>query len=221
MSAFQRVVGAVSAGSLIGGISYFLFSKKYQQNLDESPPTGDTVSLALNAAEKLISTARFAVFITIDQQGFPHARVIDPLPPCKKFDEIWIGTNRYTRKVSHLLGNPRSSLIYFDSSSLGFAYISGLGSLVDDPQVKADKFASGWWLFYPEGPSGPRFLLIRFVPTRIEIISPLHKLASGLNSWRPITLLRESSSNSGWGVEPAPTESFLSKQRNGLDEDGK
>jgi general stress protein 26 len=212
----------LAGASIVGGISWAAISrsKSHRRHSDDFHPNENKISFALHAAQKLISNSRFAVFVTIDQHGFPHARMIDPLPPDSNFDEIWIGTNRYTRKVSHIAANPRTCLVYFDASSLGFAYVSGHCSLVDDNQVKNDKFASGWWLFYPEGPAGPRFTLIRFVPNRIEVVSPLHQLASGLNSWRPIALLKESAVST-WTIEASPPEPFLAKLRNGLDEDGK
>ena len=211
------VVCAASLGIVGGGISFF----SNGVNKPKSRDSLDNTSRILHAAKQLILNARFPVFVTMDSDGFPHARMIDPLPPDDRFDEIWIGTNRFTRKVGHISSNPRTALIYFDTASLGFAYLSGHCYIHDDPNLKSEKFASGWWMFYPEGPSGPRFVLIQFVPHRIEVVSPLHHIASGLNSWRPASLVRDKQAAAGWSLEPALPESLVAKLRNGLDADGK
>ena len=215
-----RKIAAAASVLGVGGVSWAVTMQNRQRSI-ESNGDRDPVSFALRAARSLISNARFAVFVTIDQKGFPHARVIDPLAPNNNIDDIWIGTNRFTRKVAHISQNPRTALIYFDLSSLGFTYMSGLCSLHDDKQLKEEKFTSEWWLFYPEGPLGPRFALIRFVPERLEVVSPLHKLAAGLNSWRPVALVRSSEASGKWALEATPPDDLVQKLRNGLNEDGK
>ncbi len=215
----RKILAAASLLGL-GGVSWAVARRKSETKI-ESNGNHDPVSFALRAARSLISNARFAVFITMDQKGFPQARVVDPLLPNTNIDDIWIGTNRFTRKVAHISQNPRTALIFFDLSSLGFTYMSGLCSLHEDKHLKQEKFTSEWWLFYPEGPLGPRFALIRFVPQRLEVVSPLHKLAAGLNSWRPIALVRDSDAAGEWALEAPPPEDFVQKLRNGLNEDGK
>jgi general stress protein 26 len=220
--AFRKIVAAASVLG-IGGVSWAAAKKNRDSSIEENGDHGDRdpVSFALRAARSLISNARFAVFVTIDQKGFPYARVIDPLSPNSSIDDIWFGTNRFTRKFAHISQNPRTALIYFDLSSLGFTYMSGLCSVHEDKQLKDEKFTSEWWLFYPEGPLGPRFVLVRFVPERLEVVSPLHRLAAGLNSWHPIVLVRNSETLGKWALEASPPDDLIRKLRNGLNEDGK
>ncbi len=189
----------------------------------------DSVSYTLRAARALISKARYAAFISIDEKGFPHACIVEPLATNNTIDEIWVGTNCHTRKITNISNNPRTAMMYFDKTTLGFTYLSGESALTEDKQLKEENFAPKWHLFYPKGPSDPRFALIRFVPQRLEVVSPLHKLAAGLNSWRPIAMTRDpaTSTEAGpvppgeWALEPPPPEALVQKLRHGLNEDGK
>lgn len=43
---------------------------------------------------------------------------------------------------------------------------------------------SEWYVFYPEGPSKEgRFVMIKMVPARLEVVSPPEGVASGENEW--------------------------------------
>jgi hypothetical protein len=61
------------------------------------------------AAIDIVQKARYCTFITIDQQGQPQARIVDPLAPDAGFT-VWIATNPLTRKVEQVRSNPRVTL---------------------------------------------------------------------------------------------------------------
>jgi general stress protein 26 len=233
MSATRKILAAASAVLGIGGLAAVSWSVVNPGHHDDmSLEVGsclDSVSYTLRAARALISKARYAAFITIDEKGFPNACIVEPLALNHTIDEIWVGTNCHTRKITNISHNPRTAMLYFDKTTLGFTFMFGESVLTEDKQLKEENFAPKWHLFYPKGPADPRFALIRFVPQRLEVVSPLHKLAAGLNAWRPVAMTRDPATTTEaghvpageWTLEPPPTEALLLKLRNGLNEDGK
>ncbi len=141
----------------------------------------------LMAAREISRKARYASLVTIGPEGQPLARIVDPLGPDEDFS-VWIGTNPATRKVADLAHDPRATLQFFDASLPGYVTLVGTASVVANAEVKAVHFKEEWGPFYKDRFRGPDFVLLKFVPKRLEIVSQSHGLVNDPRNWRPVML---------------------------------
>lgn len=138
----------------------------------------------LEAAREVMVAARYCTLVTLDRSGHPRARVMDPFPPEEDLT-VWMGTNRSTRKVAELEADPRATLSCFDPGGVGYVTLLGEASLVDDPAERESRFKPEWREFYEDEYRGADYVLIRFEPRRLEIVSLAHSIASGPRAWKP------------------------------------
>jgi general stress protein 26 len=96
------------------------------------------------------------------------ARVLQPFPPGPDL-EVWLGTSRRTRKVNQLRADPRATLVYQDDGKSACVVLVGRAEVVEDLAERRRRFRPMWWAFYPDGPEGEDYLLLRFAPERIEV----------------------------------------------------
>ena len=141
----------------------------------------------LSAARSVMSAAGLTTFISLDQQGHPQARTMDPFPPEEDFT-VWMGTKRSTRKVLQIQKDSRTTLHYFDPAGPSYVTLIGHAEIVDDRAENLRHFKPAWESFYQDGPRGPDYLLIRFRPFRLEMVSIEHGIAADPLSKRPAIL---------------------------------
>ena len=139
------------------------------------------------AARDVIGKARYCAFVTIGEDGYSEARVVDPFAPESDMT-IWVATNIVTRKVGQIKKNPRVTLLYFDRASFGYVTILGKAELIDDPAEKAKRWKEEWVQFYKDKNRGADYLLIRVRPSRLEVINFAHGLTGDPKTWRPAVL---------------------------------
>jgi general stress protein 26 len=148
-----------------------------------SPPRAEVIA----AAKDMMQTARYSTLVTIAEDGQPQARIVDPFAPESDFT-VWIATNPLTRKVTEIGRNPRVTLLYFNAAAAEYVTVHGIAALVTDAAVKARHWKEEWAAFYKDGPRGDAYLLIRVRPTRLELVSPRHRLMNDPKTWRPVIL---------------------------------
>lgn len=159
----------------------------YAQRAGAAAPTGRAPSKTeiVAAARDVMQRARYATFTTVDANGQPQSRVVDPVAPDSGL-VVWIGTNPATRKVGEVRAHPRVSLLYFDATGLEYAMLTGAATVVTDAREKARHWKPEWAPFYPKGAQDPGYVLIRVAPSRVEVVSPRHNLMNAAKDWRPV-----------------------------------
>jgi general stress protein 26 len=142
----------------------------------------------VNAALEIIESARFCALITIDETGHPQARTMQPFPPDENM-VVWFGTNPKSRKVKEINNDPRVTLYYGDPSGDGYVVLTGNAILVSDPSEKSKRWMEEWEAFYPD--RDDNYLLIKFIPDKMEVVSYKHGLTGDSESWRaPFILIK-------------------------------
>lgn len=142
----------------------------------------------LKAAGQVIAAARYATLSTVDDlSGYPQSRVVDPFAPEPDFT-IWIGTNAATRKLQQIRLNPRVALLYFDAPRQHYVSITGVASIVRDAAEKSRRFKPEWKTFYKDGSAGDDYVLIKVVPSRLEIVADSLGMKNDPVTWRPVTI---------------------------------
>jgi general stress protein 26 len=158
-----------------------------------SPSTAQTAAAVptraqiLDAARDLMQAARYCTFVTVDEEGQPRARVVDPFPPETDMT-VWMATKAATRKVAQIRKNPRATLLCFDGTKKGYVTLLGTAAVVDDPVEKAKRWKPEWKDFYDDENRGKDYVLIRLKPTRLEVLSPAHGLGNDPRTWLPPSL---------------------------------
>ena len=137
------------------------------------------------AAKEIISGASTCALITLDSEGAPRARAMDPFPLEEDFT-VWFGTNSNSRKVTQIKNDPRVTLYYLSKDATGYVIISGKAVLVDDQKTKDHYWKEKWKDFYPE--SRDNYLLIKVIPHWMEVLSPTHNIYNDSITWQPPVL---------------------------------
>lgn len=135
----------------------------------------------LEVAREIMLSARYCALISIDVEGQPRARTVDPFEPGDNF-VVWMATRPVTRKVDQIRKNPKTTLYYWDSDASSYVTLMGTAELVDDEAtLKAMRREQDSERFYPDFPDD--YLLIRFTPDYLEAIVPGYR--GDRETWAP------------------------------------
>ena len=153
-------------------------------------------AMVLQAARETMEAARYCFLVTRDEAGRMNARVMDPFLPEDDMT-VWLATNASTRKVDQIRKDSRATLAYYDAASMGYVTLLGTARMVDDLDERRNRWKPEWAGFYPDGPTADDYVLIEFMPSRIEVMSFTHEVMSGGAFWPAVLDLK----GSGWTLE--------------------
>lgn len=154
----------------------------------ENESTQDSRSELLLVGREIMFAAKTCALITVDEEGQPRVRAMDPFPPESDFT-VWFGTNPKSRKVSQIENDPRVTLYYLDSDASGYVMISGIAQLVNDPKEKLKYWKDAWEEFYPD--RNENYMLIKVSPISMEISSAPRGIDGDSLTWKPAEVLFE------------------------------
>lgn len=127
----------------------------------------------LVAAREIISQTTYCGLVTVDSNGQPQVRTMNPFP-VKDDLVIWFATARSSRKVGELKANPKVAVYFADHiTAKGYVNISGKAEVIDDKEL-LQKMKRDYWDGIPNWQD--IFVLIKIVPERLEVINYKHKL---------------------------------------------
>lgn len=109
-------------------------------------------------------------FLTTVHDGRPCSRLVQHLS-VEDDATLWIGTSPVSRKAGQLAANPEVLYAVEDRGDLAYVVVYGAARLVDDLDERRRLWDPGAIAFFPDGPEGDDFVLIRLVPRRIELMS--------------------------------------------------
>ncbi len=165
-------------------ISVFLFSCNTSPRIDKQVRNnfsdGEKELIALS--KTIMNNCYYTTLITINQKGQAKARVMEPFPMDEKF-EIWMATNPKSRKVSEITNNSKTTVHYFDKSTMSYVSFYGNAFIINDEKTKSTKWKKGWERFYKNQKDD--YMLIRFIPDKFELISITKGFTGDKNTWKP------------------------------------
>lgn len=144
----------------------------------QSPVNRDTL---LVAAREIISQTTYCALATVDENGQPQVRTMNPFPPN---DELitWFATSRTSRKVKEIKNNPKVCVYYADHlNARGYVSITGRAEVIDDKELLV-KMKREYWSGMPNWQE--IFVLIKIVPETLEVINYKHGLNNDPNTFR-------------------------------------
>lgn len=141
----------------------------------------------MRVTREIMVSARYCALITLDDSGTPAARAMDPFPPEEDL-VVWLGTNARTRKVADLTRDPRAALYCHAAAAGAYVTLRGTAAVVTDQAAKARHWKAEWKDFYDDEFRGDDYVLLRFEPEIVEIISMKHGVATDPRGFAPAIL---------------------------------
>ena len=135
-------------------------------------------------AHRLLTQATYGFLVTERAGDVPAARLTEHLAVEDDLT-IWIGTSPTSRKAAEILANPGVTYAVEDREGLGYVTAMGAGSLDTSPERRRALWRPHLERFFPGGPLGDDFVLVRIDPVRIELMSfaaGIHPDPLGLSS---------------------------------------
>ena len=113
----------------------------------EEPAAPPSREKMIAAARELIGTLKYCALITVDANGQPQVRTMNPFPPEDDMS-VWMATTTKSRKYAEIQKNPRVTLYYANhAEATGYVSLTGRAVLVDghagDPEAQAGLLGPG------------------------------------------------------------------------------
>ena len=129
-----------------------------------------TAELVLETAKSSIRSAEYCFLITLGEKGQANARLVQPFEPETDMT-IWIGTWSKSRKVREIRKDSRVTLAFHDKEGTAYVTLLGSAQLESDINKKRNYWREEWIGFIPQGPDGDDYVLVKLIPSRIELMS--------------------------------------------------
>jgi general stress protein 26 len=144
----------------------------------------------LAAARELIKTTEYCFFITQSKDGHPHARLMQPYDP--EYDlTIYFGASPRSRKVRELQQQSKVSLAFYNQQETAYVTLLGSATTTEDATLCQKYWRANWNDLFPGGPESSDYILIKFVPERIEMMNYAHQAMPQPYSLHPTILKRD------------------------------
>jgi general stress protein 26 len=124
----------------------------------------------LETAISSMKSAEYCFLITLGDKGEANARLVQPFEPEEDMT-IWVGTWSKSRKVEEIQKDSRVTLAFHDKESTAYVTLLGSAQIERDIHQKKKYWRQEWIGFLPQGPEGDEYLLVKFIPFRIELMS--------------------------------------------------
>ncbi len=185
MSTGRRVLRAIAPALLLGAVATIaapagLAAQKPAPAV-KAAPTGAERARLLAAARQIMTAQKYCAFITVDRDGRPQVRTVNPFPPEDDMT-VWFATGSQTRKVAELRANPRVALYYADhQAGTGYVQLSGRAVLVSD-RAEIEKRRRAYWA--QSFPGDRNLVLVKVVPERLDVINYAAGVHGDSLTWR-------------------------------------
>ncbi|NJO94153.1 MAG: pyridoxamine 5'-phosphate oxidase family protein [Hydrococcus sp. RM1_1_31] len=144
----------------------------------------------LKVARDTINAVQYCFLITISESGKQaNARLVQHRKPEEDWT-LWICTSSKSRKVKEILHENHITVTFQDDREYAYITMLGSASVEDDLQLKQRHWQDDLIVYFPEGSTGEDYVLIKFVPSRIEIMNFAHKITPEPYGLRPAILVR-------------------------------
>jgi general stress protein 26 len=149
---------------------FLLFCTSVAVNSQQSGPSipRDTILLA---AKEIITSAPYCALVTVDENGQPQIRTMNPFPFKGEF-VVWFATSRDSEKVKEIKKEPRVCVYYADHKApQGYVNLMGKATIIDDKEL-LKKMKRDYWNGIPNWEN--IFVLIKIEPVKMEVINYKH-----------------------------------------------
>ncbi|NDJ53274.1 MAG: pyridoxamine 5'-phosphate oxidase family protein [Chloroflexi bacterium] len=152
-----------------------------------------SVETYLNAAQTTIKEVDHCMLVTYGSDGLLHSRLMQPYDTEESLD-IWFGTRPDSRKVEEIQADNRALVMFYNLKEAAYVSMNGTIEMVDDPELKKQYWHEAWEDYFERGPEGDDYMLLKFVPNRIEQMNFAQKVAPEPYGRVPAIMVRQGDS---------------------------
>lgn len=153
----------------------------------------DEVGL-VEVALRIAQAAPYGFVVTDEPAGPPSGRLVQHLEVTDDL-VLTFSTSPTSRKAARISSSGRATYLIEDRQSFAYLSLSGTAHLVSDIGERNRLWEEGLRAFFPHGPEGDEFVLVRLRADRLELWS----IADGVHP-EPYGLLAASLERSGDGA---------------------
>ncbi|NUT39156.1 MAG: pyridoxamine 5'-phosphate oxidase family protein [Thermoactinospora sp.] len=114
-------------------------------------------------------------FLTTVNDGQPHSRLVQHVG-VDADGTVWIGTSPASRKAAEISRHRLVTYAVEDRAAFAYVCLQADAELVDDEDERVARWQDGLEAFFPDGPAGNDFVLIRLRPHRVELMDFVRKI---------------------------------------------
>lgn len=152
-----------------------------------------TVDELLETARDVIAAAEFGFLTTLGPDGAAHTRLMHPFGPEEDW-AIWMGASPASRKVAEITADNRATLAYGYGEEGAYLVLLGTAVVKQDLALRRRYWRDSFSAFWPDGPAGDDYVVIRFEPREMELMHIARQIAPDLFGLIPARLRREEGS---------------------------
>ncbi len=108
-------------------------------------------------------------FLVTIGDGEVDSRLMQPFE-WRAGEPIWFGTSAASRKVGHVRETARAVVCYQSPSGAAYATVHGSIAIDADDSRRHTLWRPEWEAYFPGGPDGEDYTLLRFDPDRVEVL---------------------------------------------------
>ena len=144
---------------------------------EESSKKGNIRDICLD----LMKTSPTCQLTTIDADGFPHTTAMNNLRYAKQYlslvklheeDDndfvLYLSTSIQSPKIARMLANPKVSVYFCNSDQIIGLMLGGEIEIITDQKLKNRIWQKGWTMYYPNGPEGPEYGVMKLAPKIVK-----------------------------------------------------
>ncbi len=158
-----------------------------------------TVENWLEVARATMESVDYCMLITVSESVGANARAMQPFQPEEDLT-IWFAASPRSRKVREIGVDDRVTVTYENDAQGAYVTLLGRAQIVNDLALRKRYWRRRFVNFWPDGPEGEDYLLIKFVPHRVELMSTEHEIMPDALT-QPAVLRREGET---WVAGPEP-----------------
>jgi len=147
-----------------------------------------TPGVVFEVAQMTIQAADYSFLITLNPAGYASSRLMQHFPPEADLT-IWFGASPVSRKVREIQHNPRATVSFLPATEPAYVTLVGTAQIETDLALRQRYWRDDWIAFWPAGAQGDDYVLIKFVPTRIEVMNFTQEVAPDPYGLKPATLI--------------------------------
>lgn len=145
----------------------------------------------------MLGRAKYCFLITRGTEGWCSARLVQPIVDDSEAFVLWFGTNPTLRKVREVENDPRVTVAIQDRCENANLVLYETARIERDVALRRRWWMGTWRLFFPNGPAGDDYVVLRFEAERVELLNFRRDVIPEPFGLRPLVLVQRE----GWALD--------------------
>jgi len=144
---------------------------------------------ALGVIRAMLRRTKYCFLITNSSGSWPSARLVQPIVDEADEFVLYFGTDPELRKVREIEADPHVTVAVEDERENANLVLYGTASLERDLDTRCRRWIGSWRMFFPGGPRGDGYVVIRFEARRVELMNFSRNVVAEPFGLRPLALV--------------------------------